>query len=1002
MLVRVALTLSMLGSCAGAASQRDGEEVRGLPFIRAYSLDEIGRVPRAARLGFDSFGRFAVMYDGIYTVLNDTAWVDRMDAAPTSRDTMTIVRVVNGAYYYGARASWGIAEQTGEGHLQARSLVPHDAPDWTALTPFGEMLTADRGVYFYGFNGVVYWDFANQRNHFFELPRVVTCFRAGHRVFVSCEDRLVREILPAIGSVRLVAVPGLENTVVERSAPLDATRTLLATRTGRLLAFDGESAVPWSPQEEFGLAGRVLALAPLAEGGVALSLANQGVFLFSADETLRWRLPLPEFQLIGAFAANEPGVLWAMGENAIYKVFYNSPLTSFGQSLGLTLAWPRVFPWADRLVVCSGRTMYEPIDTGPGEPSRFKPMAGLSVGQIGGVAAHGPHLLVADTTGILAAGTDGGFRRIAEIDHAAKLVFIAPEVCVAIGGREIAALRFVDGQWTECAPRIAGVGDAPVRTMLRRALWIELGGDKVAKLTLQHGRLDLEPVTPPWSGGTWTNLGAVGPVVVLSGAEGNRAFYDEEKGAFCEAPALASLLDRSPYWIARVTEDESGTLWATHTRGIVTFTPEVGGHRLDATTFELRNDAYPEVMVLPGDDVWVTSGRSLYHVERRAVAENRRPKIRLVSMTADQGRRELLKPAGEPVDGLRFSYDDSSLSFRFFSGTYAWRSPPLYQYRLGAAEAWTPVDSNMVLRFPKLREGEYRLDVRQAEPQAEEATSFTLAFAIAPPWYRTPLGYTGGALLLLATSAGVARWLNHRSLRRNAELEQLVNERTRALETTMERLNEETRNAATLAERSRLAGEIHDSLQQGLSGTLLHLETTLTHPALTPELRGQLGVMRNMLSYSREEVQQAVWNLESPLLQNSTLGEALHKLVGFINAGSVAVDVDTYERPISLDPEVQHNLLRIAQEAITNAVKHAQPGRIHILLESQDDRVVLSITDDGCGFDATVDRREEGHFGLRGIEARARCIGAELRIISAPGAGTTVRVVVPTHAPRTT
>ncbi|MDQ5979294.1 MAG: hypothetical protein QG602_2268, partial [Verrucomicrobiota bacterium] len=92
------LALTLLGSCLGAAAATRGEDARGLPFIRAYSLDEIGRVPRAARLGFDSFGRFAVMYDGIYTVLNDTAWVDRMEAAPDSRNTMTIVRVVNGVY----------------------------------------------------------------------------------------------------------------------------------------------------------------------------------------------------------------------------------------------------------------------------------------------------------------------------------------------------------------------------------------------------------------------------------------------------------------------------------------------------------------------------------------------------------------------------------------------------------------------------------------------------------------------------------------------------------------------------------------------------------------------------------------------------------------------------------------------------------------------------------------------------------------------------------------
>ncbi|MEO6006121.1 MAG: hypothetical protein ABIZ04_19920 [Opitutus sp.] len=124
----MALTLGV--GCSRAA------EVRGLPFIRAYSLDEIGKVPRGARIGFDSVGRFAVMYDGTYAVLNNTAWVDRIDAMPANRTLMTTIRVLDGTYYYGGHASWGIAEPTREGNLRARSLVPPDAPAWTTVTPF--------------------------------------------------------------------------------------------------------------------------------------------------------------------------------------------------------------------------------------------------------------------------------------------------------------------------------------------------------------------------------------------------------------------------------------------------------------------------------------------------------------------------------------------------------------------------------------------------------------------------------------------------------------------------------------------------------------------------------------------------------------------------------------------------------------------------------------------------------------------------------------------------
>ena len=128
-LVRPALLRYLL--CAGAilAGAR-GEELKGIPFIRTYPFDEIGNVPRGLRPGFDSFGRFAVMYDGIYAVLNDSTWVNRHDDASANRILMTTIRVVDGKYFYGGRGSWGAVELTPKGSFRARPLVPSDAPAW--------------------------------------------------------------------------------------------------------------------------------------------------------------------------------------------------------------------------------------------------------------------------------------------------------------------------------------------------------------------------------------------------------------------------------------------------------------------------------------------------------------------------------------------------------------------------------------------------------------------------------------------------------------------------------------------------------------------------------------------------------------------------------------------------------------------------------------------------------------------------------------------------------
>jgi len=984
--------------CLGTLAARAGtDQPRGLPFIRTYPLDEIGSVPRGLRLGFDSFGRIAVMYDGIYSVLNDSAWVDRVETASTSKVRMTRLISSNGKYYYGGRGSWGRAELAADGRFKAAPLVPPDAPAWTSVTAFNQLLGTSEGIYFYELNGLVFWDLARQKNIYFAMPRLSAAFPVGERMFTSCEDFQIRELSPASGAARVSKVTGLDRQVVVHAAVLDPAHTLLALKSGRLVTFDGENAVPWRPQTDYQLNGRITGLERLVDGGVAIAIADQGIFIFSSEGSLTWSLVLPEFHRIGSMAAGEPGVLWVAGENAVHRILYDSPLTSFGQQLGLTAIWPRVALWNRHIVACSNNALYELPAPLPGHLPVFRLLAGDSTRPADFIAASGSLLLVGNPEGVSSVGTDGTLTPLIQIDNVAALEFIQPDTCVAIGSREIAALKHVDGNWIECAPRIAGVGDAPIRVeqQNRDSLWIEMGGDHVARLTLRKDTLNLLSIALPWRGEQWTNIGVLGNMIVLSGASGQRAYYDGVREILCEDRRLDAILNRSPFWLSRVKQDAAGVLWATHPQGVVTFTPQGDDYVMDAATLELRNDSYPSVTILPGDDVWISAGRSLYHVERPAERTNKIPLPVLVSLVADHHNLELLNPTGQTENPPQFSFYDNSLSFRFFSGTYAWRFPPQYEYRLGRAESWTRIDPSMLLRFPKLRDGTYLLEVRRAKPDDAKAPPFTFAFVINPPWYRTPTSYVASGAALLLSVVGIAHWINLRSRQRNAALERLVHERTKELEITMGKLGEETRNAATLAERSRLAGEIHDSVQQGLSGTILHLETTMTHPALAPEVHSELNIIRSMLSYSREEVQQAVWNLESPLLQNSTLGEALRKLAGYISTGLIKIKVIAHAEPASLDPAIQHNLLRMAQEAITNAVKHAAASLIEVTLQANPDSVLLSVTDNGQGFDPVARSQVEGHFGLRGLRSRAKSIKAQLEILSSPGAGTIVRVNVP-------
>jgi len=991
-----ALSLGAVGG--GGLARADADQPRGLPFIRTYALDEIGRVPRSLRLGFDEFGRVAVMYDGVYSVLNDSTWVSRMEPARVSKVRTGALRFAHGRHFYGARGSWGIAEPGVDGNLVTRPFVPADAPEWTRVNPFNNLLATPTGMFFSDFNGAVYWDVASGRNTFFELPRLAAVFALNRRVFASSQEQLV-ELFPATGETRVVTGTVLDGRLIAFAVPLDASRALLAMGDGQLLSFDGRDATPWLHESVPPIQGGITAMVPLVDGGVAIAVAGRGVSLFTADGALRWSLLVPEFHRVGSMATDEPGVLWAMGEDAVHKIFYRSPLTSFGQKQGLTMTWPQVACWNGDVVVSSNNTLYVTEPARPGLPARFKGLPLVPSMHVGSVAASGAHLLAGNPAGVFAIAPDGTTTRVLAIDNVAGLEFIGPDTCIVIGPREIAALRYEGGRWTECAPRIPGVGEAPIRLVKHRALWIEMGGERVARLTLAGGRLDLQRIPLPWTGEQWTNVGIMDGLIVLSGATGQRTYYDETRETLVEAPHLDRILNRSPYWLLRMKQDAAGVTWAAHDQGVVTFTPREGGQVMDATTYALRNDSYPMVAILPGDSIWVAASRSLYHVERTAAPESGSLRPVLTSLFDDHQGAELLNRIPASGAPAHFAYEGNSLSFRFFSGTYAWLFPPAYEYRLGPADPWTPMDPGLVLRFPKLRDGAYRLEVRQARPSPSPAEPFTFAFIINPPWYRTPASYAAYAAALLLALLGIARWINHRSLRRNAELQHLVHERTKELESAMDQLGEKSRNEATLAERSRLAGEIHDSMQQGLSGSLLHLDTTMNHPSITPEMHDRLTVVRNMLAYTREEVQQAVWNLGSPLLHNATLGDALRKLAGYISSGAMEIGVTAAADPADLPPATRHHLLRIAQEALTNAVKHAQAAHIRVTLETRDGGVVLTVADDGRGFEPAEASAVERHFGLRGLRSRARAIKADLRISSSPGAGTTVRVTVPAPSP---
>ncbi|BCX49060.1 sensor histidine kinase [Haloferula helveola] len=241
-----------------------------------------------------------------------------------------------------------------------------------------------------------------------------------------------------------------------------------------------------------------------------------------------------------------------------------------------------------------------------------------------------------------------------------------------------------------------------------------------------------------------------------------------------------------------------------------------------------------------------------------------------------------------------------------------------------------------------------------------------------------------GILLLLALAW--VHTLRRRVLEKGAEL---------AAEMGGRRMAE-----ARAEERTRLAEELHDTLAQGLTGVSLQLEAAGRALNLRPtESSRHLGLAGQILASHRDEVRRTLWNLRSGLLDTGDLLGSLRAIAENLCPGTKPViSCRRTGEVLDLPDSVAHAVLRIAQEAMSNAVKHASAENVEAAVEFGATEVILTVTDDGCGFKpGAAAGADPAHFGLQGMRGRARRLDGQFEVNSTPGEGTTVRATIPHH-----
>ena len=270
-----------------------------------------------------------------------------------------------------------------------------------------------------------------------------------------------------------------------------------------------------------------------------------------------------------------------------------------------------------------------------------------------------------------------------------------------------------------------------------------------------------------------------------------------------------------------------------------------------------------------------------------------------------------------------------------------------------------PLDSALTSGFTLLIQSEQELTVLQ------------------PPPFLTTQRVQRLLALVLVSLGGALIWV--RSLRAK------VQSQTQLIRDTLLREN-------TLSERSRIARELHDTLEQDLAGVALHLDTAARHLDSKPEAaQSMLGRARKLLRYSRQEAKRSVMELRSTALEQGDFEAALRCLfVDLYGNDADRVTVSVTRGESRLNPRVEHELLRIIQEAVNNAFEHGSADSIAVTIEKHANQMLIEVRDSGCGFDLEETDAAGAHYGILGMQERAAQLGGELKIESKRGTGTLV------------
>jgi signal transduction histidine kinase/ligand-binding sensor domain-containing protein len=429
-----------------------------------------------------------------------------------------------------------------------------------------------------------------------------------------------------------------------------------------------------------------------------------------------------------------------------------------------------------------------------------------------------------------------------------------------------------------------------------------------------------------------------------------------------------------------LAEDRLGSLWISTTERVIRVRLEklAGGVVSDADVSEygvadgltalegVRR--FRSVAAGPRGRVWIATIRGLSAADPvHAVAAAFPPAVQVTSVAVD----------GEPWPiGRDIRAGSRRVVFGFAGISLARPDGVRYRYRLdGFDDTWSDVVAAREAVYTNLSPRDYRFRVMASGSDGSwSGAEASLALAVAPAIWQTRWFQWSMVSVLIASAWGVYRF------------------RLRQLSRRMSSRFEER-----LAERTRIAQDLHDTLLQGFVSASMQLHVAADSVPEGSPARTSLARVDALMRKVIEQGRQAVRGLRVEPSAGGTLDQAFARLPAELAPESpVAFDVEVSGDPRALHPLVYDGVYRIGREAVVNAYRHAGAQHIQVALEYGDREFRLRVHDDGSGMDEPVRRDgRDGHWGLAGMRERAEDIGARLTLWSRAPAGTGVELAIP-------